>query len=497
MTKPSKVITNSFYLFLTQASTMLLGYIFWLVLAKLLSPTEVGVFSTLLNWSLFIIGFSVLGMSAAVPKLISEYSVSDEKKIGSTIKYSFKAVAGFNILILLFVLLAADFLPRPQALTANDLRLLGIIIFSLSLSYISMSYLYGLQMMKKFFAFNLIISVLKIIIPAAIILIFLNFKAAIAGYAAVITLVSLWALMYVPFSSGEVDKKRILSFAIPALISGPAGMLLNQGSIIVLTLTDTINAVGIFSIAFIVAAPIRAVSDIISQATLPFVSQKWTLGKIPEIAKVSRFYFKFVIAVALPLLIALYFFSGELLLLVSKQEYLVAASLIPILGVSFLFSGLGSNCTNMLYYIGKQYRYQNTVVIAGLLNVILSFVFVYRMGIFGAALAFLTSNILLFCLGSFWLKKEVKYLFPWRSLIKLIIPAALCAAVFYFVKPLYTGVVWMLVTFGAASIAYVSGFLIIRFLSKEEYEIARNIIDNFPPAVRPLGDFVLKTLKRV
>ena len=73
MSTISRAISNTFYLICDWFVIMVLGYVFWIALAKLLSPADVGMFSTISNVAIFLSTFSSLGFNNAATKIVSQY----------------------------------------------------------------------------------------------------------------------------------------------------------------------------------------------------------------------------------------------------------------------------------------------------------------------------------------------------------------------------------------------------------------------------------------
>src|SRR3989344_6158597 len=73
MSTISRAISNTFYLICDWFVIMVLGYVFWIALANLLSPADVGMFSTISNVAIFLSTFSSLGFNNAATKIVSQY----------------------------------------------------------------------------------------------------------------------------------------------------------------------------------------------------------------------------------------------------------------------------------------------------------------------------------------------------------------------------------------------------------------------------------------
>src|SRR3989344_3131408 len=96
----SRILSIAFYLSLDGVALTLGGYIYWILMSKMLSVSDIGQFSAISNTALFLAGISGLGMNVAVTRLLPEYQIRNKlREISSTISWTLKATTFATILI--------------------------------------------------------------------------------------------------------------------------------------------------------------------------------------------------------------------------------------------------------------------------------------------------------------------------------------------------------------------------------------------------------------
>jgi O-antigen/teichoic acid export membrane protein len=204
----TKLISNTVYLFLDWLILSLFSFIFWMVLGKTLNPSDVGIVSTSINLTIFISGFSTLGITTALNKLIPEV----EKKQGlkgvySLFRLSFKPLLisfiTTSLILLLFSNQISSFVKIPYYVFL-------ICIFStvIAPTYdILGSVLYGLQKMRKFFITDFILIFLRVLFAILLIFLGLSFNGPIIAF-----FLSYFFVLFLRFNPDYLTNGQSLSY---------------------------------------------------------------------------------------------------------------------------------------------------------------------------------------------------------------------------------------------------------------------------------------------
>lgn len=493
----SKGISNSFYLFMQWLSLTLFGYFFWIILGKFLTPTETGIYSTIFNLSIFIVGFSILGMHAASAKILPEYQVKNQiKKIKSTVFYTLKFTLIVNLILAFGLFLFSDYLSQFGYLTSLQFRLLSIFLLSTYFLYITGGYLYALQQMKRIFLTDSAITITKLIL--SVILIFLGFSyfGAVVGVVIATVTFSLLRFKWIPIGKGKPDSRKIWFYATHAFIGGIGGILINQANIIILSILSTMSSVGIFTIAFMFSTPIRIIPQTITSAILPITSQKWELKEKITLNKMIEQTLKYSYFFAIPIALIFIVFSREFIILFTSRQYLDAAIIFPTLSIAFLLIGVSTILFSVLYYTGKPKTQRNISLMAGFMNLILCILLIPFLDILGAALAFLVSGLIMFLTSFYYSYKHLKFSIGKRQLFKSLIASFLFIITLFIFRQIDSSIFTIIIAIVTASIIYLISLLYLRFFDEIDLKILREFKTKSPKRFKTLIIYVEKILEK-
>ncbi len=493
-----RVVSNSFYLFLMWFFSTIFGYFFWVMLANFLSKGDVGIFSAALNLALFAIGFSFLGLTVTETKLIPQYSATRENsRIGGTIRYVTKIVMLFNIMIAVFVFLFAR---QLSAIYLNEtaLRVFAVLLTVISMGNLTASHIYSLQKMKLFFMTEAAIPFGKVVFAAFLIMIGFGWLGAAGGLILSYLAIVIFRIKHIPFN-GTADKKEVWHYAMPAFFAGIGTMLLNQGSIVFFSFLANATAMGIFTIVFMFTSPIKIVPQIISQAIFPVSSEEFAKRDDARLKNLVAQSLRYSYLITFPLAIAFVLFARQFLVLFASS-YVSAALAFQILAIAYLFFGLGTIITGVLYYTGKPNINRNITLFSGIANTILIFALVPFFGIEGAAIAFLVSGGILYLAGVKYAGKYIKFPFPGSSLFKIAAASILFAAVLATSRFLdFSGAaeaVWIIISLVFAFAVYMYSLLSLKFFSDVDVRIMEGMESKVPKLFKPAFSAILSAVRK-
>ena len=102
------------------------------------------------------------------------------------------------------------------------------------------------------------------------------------------------------------------------------------------------------------------------------------------------------------------FFAEDILLIFAQPEYIAGAVSMKILAAASLLYGLSYIVFSVLYSIGSPKKSRDLNLIGGVSNTALSVITIPTLGMFGAAISYLLSSLIIFLLSVFWSKKDLK-----------------------------------------------------------------------------------------
>jgi O-antigen/teichoic acid export membrane protein len=381
---------NSIYLMLSTGVQAVFGFVFWLLVARLYTPAEIGIGSTLISASVFISYVSLLGFNNTLIKFLPS-SRSRSEKISS----SFILVSGAALIVsFAYIMLLSCFAPKLDFIKES---------FFLSIAFIFLSVFSAVNLLTDsiFIAYraskyNLLIytiqSIVKLALPLALVVLGAFGVFASSGLAATIALVlSLYYLVkkfnFVPkFSVNKEMLKSLWKFssanyianifniiptiAIPIIIMNRLGaaqagyyylafMICNLLYAVVYSVSQSLFAEGsygeialhkLFKRAALILVSIIIPAGITLALLGPFILQFFGKSYSEEASRVIT-----VLALASPA-VAAYIISGVLLCIMNRIYALVIVNIIyalVITNLSFLLVGHGIVWVAVSWMIGN------------------------------------------------------------------------------------------------------------------------------------------------
>jgi O-antigen/teichoic acid export membrane protein len=218
--------------------------------------------------------------------------------------------------------------------------------------------------------------------------------------------------------------RNALIFGLPLIFTQLAGMLLSMGDRFLLASMVSLEAAGIYGIAYAISGSLNA-----------FIIQPFTLGFYPQSYKMygsdgdKRFFSKmqtYLVLVVTWVALGLAFFTGDLLSLVDKAaEYSQAASLLPLLLLTHVLIAARAVAVIGLLLKKTTNVIAKTVMMATGLNLLLNFLLIPFWGMKGAVIATLMAYILLYCQTYYYSQEAYKLPFQNRRMFKILLLAGL------------------------------------------------------------------------
>jgi O-antigen/teichoic acid export membrane protein len=215
--------------------------------------------------------------------------------------------------------------------------------------------------------------------------------------------------------------KAAFVFGFPLIFSSLAHMLLNMGNRYILKLLVNYEEVGLYNLGYKVAGVLNM-----------FFIQSFTLGLLPSAYKMygkkgdKRYYSKMLTYFVFVLCwagLGLSLFSAEIVKILSpnNSDYWSAHTVIPIIVLSYIFSGAKSVTALGMYLKGKTQFIAYITALALFINIALNFLFIPKHGMMGAAYATLIAFIALYFLSYSISDRLYKIPFENLKLLKLIL----------------------------------------------------------------------------
>jgi len=388
-----------------------LAWFYYIILARMVSQEEIGIFSIALSIISIVVLFSDLGLgSGSVGRYIPYYFGKKEfNKLRAALKISISVGTIFSILCMILVFVFAGSIASFYHNTRLQpvLYLMAFYLLAYNLYNLTTNFLVGRKLIKLSSYTSSIQGLGKLVFTVALILlveptaenislglIISYFFAAGIGF--------LWLLREykkIPSSDEKTSNPKMLAemvpFGLTIVVLSSMYLLNSQFDSIMLghLLPADINMkmVGVYALVISLSTIIPVFASSIGSIFHPLINELWAQENTDEMKKVSSSYFRWVALLTTPVLVMVLAFSSELLTVLYGSSYSIGAT-------SFIFYSLG------LFIYSFSYPIQNTlsgmrrldvttkIVFSGLVfNIILNLLLIKPYGIDGSAFASMIS----------------------------------------------------------------------------------------------------------
>lgn len=408
--KNDSLYSNSIYLLLSSAVLMGLGFIFWIIVARLFTSDQIGTANTVYSLITTVSGLSLLGISSGLIRFLPTSRFPLEK-INTSLTFAIiTTVIGGLFTLSLIPILPPNFKFLSDPYIKNTFVIFCLII---SVNSIFESILLVYRKTKDILIKNTLFGLVKLLLP--LILVFYGaFGIVLALILGVTT--SLIYAFFILFINKKIkftlslDAKSLKimgSYSLGTYVASLSANLHSYFLPLFITGTQNVKSTAYFTIASTIASVIFIIPLAVSQSLL--VEGAHQEKQIFIQAKKSLL---LVMAVLVPVIIGLILFGQYLLAIFGKEYFEEGIYFLRIYSLSGLFVGANYIFGSILY-IQKRL---NLVMLLSLINSILIIVlsiYLKNLGLIGIGLAALYTQIALTILYILSLKlwKHTKQLF--------------------------------------------------------------------------------------
>jgi O-antigen/teichoic acid export membrane protein len=410
------VILKSSYTFMLQIGTVVVTYLFHIMIASLLGSKEYGTYVFVLSWTIILATPASFGFQTSTIKFISKYSTENNLKLlkgflNKSIQIPIIlslciSVAGIVILyttkttdIKLAFILAMVTIPFMVAANIQGARIKAIHRAPVAQFFIFLSPLLVLISIIILTHFHISLTstdVLVINISSIIIIIFFQFyllrKALYPKIKATIQ---------------KVEVSNWLKVSIPLMLIAEFQMLLTKTDILMIGSLVSTQAAGIYNIATKTATIVSFILVAVSSVVAPKFSSLFSKHRIKELQLLITRSSHLVTWLSLILLIGVLLISNNLIGFIGN-EYLEAKGPLVVLLIGQFVNAVAGPVGVLLNMTGHQ---NSSAIIYGsiaIINILFNFILINIMGTIGAAYATTITMIIWNLLISIYVINKLK-----------------------------------------------------------------------------------------
>jgi len=423
-----KAARGALYLYLNFIAGTVVGYLYWVIVSKMVTPEAVGLASTTVSIATLVSNLSILGVPIGVQRFIGKAFSNND---ASSFKSYFMGAMTFLIFssgtAALILVGLSGFVSLSIGIPISFIAIAAIMAFTSGLATLfGIAFISSIRTDISLYT-GVIASAARLALGVLLISVGLDALGVAVGYliSSIVSLVFLGILgvrllgLHAPRLTFLHTKEIVQSgFAnwVPTVIATIGAQL----SVIVVYGFHGSFEAGLYYISFAMASVISAVSASVTGLSFPILS-----GMTDGRKRACWRAIKISLVIVVPLTVSLAAYP-EVALGFFSPDYVIASNILLVLLFATVPQGLIDGVNSLAYAYGK-YR---LVLVMGLAisvpRTVMYMILTPSMGGLGAALSLLSGTVI-GLIAAFGVTKRIGLEFRWRDLIVAFTPLALTA----------------------------------------------------------------------
>ena len=222
--------------------------------------------------------------------------------------------------------------------------------------------------------------------------------------------------------------KFSLPIAIPLIFHNLSHLVLNQADKVMLQKYTNDDIVGIYGYTYTIGALINTIQIALNSAWMPWYFEKLNENSKKEIKEVAAIYIGIFTVLTSMFILG----SPEIIKILSPKSYWSGIALLPIIIVGYYFVFLYTFPSNYQFYMKKTKFIATGTIIAAIINVIINYIYIPKIGMYAAALSTLIAYVVLFGMHFIIVKFKFKHSdFPFLYNVYGILAIIIITFIFY------------------------------------------------------------------
>ncbi len=395
-----ELVKGSFDYFILRISGMVVGYVFTIVVTRNLGASAWGIFALCITILQIVSVLSKLGLDTALLRFIAQYNAQGK---GKTIKHIYlKAISliiPFSIFLSVFLYFLAPILAKElfnKKFLTSYIRIIAFAVLPFTLLCINSESLRAFKKIKQYTIFqNLLPSLVALLLFSIVIFYSKVYNTQTVIYVYIIGIIFSFIVSFL-FLQKEFIKtsetqetvsiKYILSVSIPMLISGSLFMVMSWTDTIMLGIFKTEKEVGIYNVTVRLSLITSFTLAAINSIAAPKFAEFWGKKDLEGLRRIAQQSTKIIFWISAPILTAYLLFPSFFMGLFG-EEFKKGAWALVILTIGQFVNAASGSVGYILQMTGKQKIFQDIILIAVIVNIILNILLIPKYGINGAAIA--------------------------------------------------------------------------------------------------------------
>jgi O-antigen/teichoic acid export membrane protein len=496
-----RVTRGTLYIALQNAATFILGLVFYIFAARLLTKVDIGLISVLMFVMTLFTSVSQLSIPDASVKYISEHIGRGESDKAASVAATTWHMMLIGSLLMLAVTCTLSVLLVEVGWRGFPLPALIVVLFAAFLINFQGTYtafLQGLQMFGRLACVYIIYGLISCVAGVGLVALGYGLSGVALAYllgASVSVVVAAWFYYgKLPRTPASYSRKTLIKYGYPLFL---ASMIFVASTwvdrICYLASTSNLAGLAVLDLAVrgsnVLLVIYSAVGTVIFPAMAELYGRLGKKGVITAVQMSSR-YLAYLI---FPLAIGLAILARTAMALLFGWQYTVGALAFSILVLAGIMTAFGTLGASALQALGKTRVFIKIGAVSILVDIILIFMLVPFLGVVGAAVSRAAMLTVSFVYILYALKKEITVVLDMSAIKKAVFASIIMAIPLglfeHFVAPsmhpLDSAVLEILI--GTATL--IPALLAFHALTSEDYDVLRQIT---PTPLHPMIDFLQK-----
>ena len=510
----SKILKGSFLMMVSYLFFRVGGYIYRILMSRLLGPEAYGVFGATLPFQGVFQILSAGGMQPVIAKFVAQHNAVGEEDVArQVIITSLKYMMISGVLFGLFMFFTAGWIAtnifhKPEA-TLPFQAISLITPFSVIVGAFRGSF-QGVYKMELIVASRVVEQITTILVAVALVAVGFSAVGAVLGTgigfiaSAICALILfkkyIWPLFPKPvieFSfKDELNlMKKLLIFSIPVTVTALSEMAIYDISTEVIFYFMPNNYNGYYTNASAMARLPLIISLSLAAVILPAASEAASLNNKSLLGMYITQSYRYVILLVLPLCVGIAAFATPLLSLLFGPEYGQGGTALSILVIGMAFYTLFMISSSIMQGIGHPKRPMVVLLVGIVINFILNVLMVPRYGIEGAATATTIATFLIMIAVLWETFRVTKVNVPYLDFVKIGAASAVMSIPILLLPQTYEGLLAAIII---SPIVYTIIFTLIGGFTKRDIRVIRRYEKKLGPlsgAVEGVVKFIEKFVK--
>ena len=382
------------------------GYVFILLITRNFGAEAMGVFAlsyTLLNITTVI---GKLGLDTALLRFVAEYSSQQRwDKVRNVYIKSLRIAVPFCIVLSALLFFTAPYLAKyvfKKEHLAVYFRIVSLAVVPMVLKSINQESIRGLKKIKEYsFLMNVSLYFSAALLAGLYILFaedktitaLLDILVASVFFVAFLSFYLWKKNLIIKNSEQTVDTVRyrtLLNVSIPMLLSSSMFLIMQWTDTIMLGMFRTEGEIGIYNVALRVASLTSIMLFAINSIAAPKFAEFYGKKDMQGLQQTVQHSTKLIFWTSFPILLVFFLFPS-LILGIFGKDFKTGSYALMFLTFGQFINAISGSVGYILQMTGRQKTFQNILLVATTINIILNAVLIPRFGINGAAFASMVS----------------------------------------------------------------------------------------------------------